>query len=342
MIKRLSLIAALVAALGVSAAGATDVTGAGSSFANPIFQKWAAEFFNATKNKVNYNSIGSGAGINQIKAKTVDFAASDIPLTDDELSQASLTQFPVIVGGVIPVVNIAGIAPGSLKLTGELLADIYLGKIQKWDDAAIKALNPGLNLPDALIAPVRRADSSGTSYIFTNYLSKVSAEWKTKVGFNASPAWPVGLGGKGNEGLVAFVSRIPNSIGYTEYAYVKQNKMNYVKVANSTGAYVDPDEHSFKAAAANADWNKSFFQLLTNQAGKESWPIVGATFVLMQKVQDKPVSAAEVLKFFDYSFKNGDKTAESIDYLVMPAAVKDTIRKSWGVIKDASGKTIAY
>jgi phosphate transport system substrate-binding protein len=342
MIKRLSLIAALVATLGVSVASATDITGAGSSFVNPILSKWAGDYNKATGHKLNYQSIGSGAGIKQIDAKTVDFGASDMPLTDEDLVKKNQTQFPVVIGGVIPVINVAGIAPGSMKLTGELLAEIYLGKIQKWDDAAIKALNPGLALPDALIAPVRRSDGSGTTFLFTNYLSKVSPEWKTKVGFDTAVNWPVGLGGKGNEGVAAFVNRIPNSIGYTEYAYVKQNKMNYVKVSNSTGAYVEPDENSFKAAAANADWNKSFYQVLTNQAGKESWPITGATFVIMHKVQDKPEVAAEVLKFFDWGFKNGDKSANDLDYVTMPAPVKDSIRKSWGLIKDASGKSIAY
>ena len=342
MIKRLSLIAALVATLGVPVANATDITGAGSSFVNPIFSKWAGDYNKATGHKLNYQSIGSGAGIKQIDAKTVDFGASDMPLTDEDLVKKNQTQFPAVIGGVIPVVNIAGIAPGSMKLTGELLAEIYLGKIQKWDDAAIKALNPGLALPDALIAPVRRSDGSGTTFLFTNYLSKVSAEWKTKVGFDTAVNWPVGLGGKGNEGVAAFVNRIPNSIGYTEYAYVKQNKMNYVKVSNSTGAYVEPDEKAFAAAAANADWNKSFYQVLTNQAGKDSWPITGATFVIMHKVQDKPEVASEVLKFFDWGFKNGDKSAMDLDYVTMPASVKDTIRKSWGVIKDASGKSIAF
>jgi phosphate transport system substrate-binding protein len=247
-----------------------------------------------------------------------------------------------VIGGVIPVVNIAGVAPGKLLLTGELLADIYLGKITKWDDPALKALNPTLNLPDALIAPVRRSDGSGTSFIFTNYLSKISADWKTKVGESTAPNWPVGLGGKGNEGVSAFVTRIPNSIGYVEYSYVKQNKMTYAKLKNSAGTFVDPDDSAFKAAAAGADWAKTFYQILTNQPGKDSWPITGATFILMHKVQDKPASASSSLKFFDWAYKNGDKTADDLDYVPMPNSVKDAIRKSWSQIKDASGKAIAF
>jgi phosphate transport system substrate-binding protein len=342
MIKRLSIIAAVFAALGATAAYAEDITGAGASFPAPLYSKWAADYNKATSVKVNYQSVGSGAGIKQIDAKTVDFGASDMPLTDEDLNKKGQVQFPTVIGGVIPVVNIAGVAPGKLLLTGELLADIYLGKITKWDDAALKALNPTLNLPDALIAPVRRSDGSGTSFIFTNYLSKISAEWKTKVGESTAPNWPVGLGGKGNEGVSAFVSRIPNSIGYVEYSYVKQNKMTYAKLKNSAGTFVDPDDTAFKAAAAGADWAKSFYQILTNQPGKDSWPITGATFILMHKVQDKPAAASSSLKFFDWAYKNGDKTADDLDYVPMPNSVKDAIRKSWSQIKDASGKAIAF
>ncbi len=342
MIKRLSIIAAVFAALGATAAYAEDITGAGASFPAPLYSKWAADYNKATSVKVNYQSVGSGAGIKQIDAKTVDFGASDMPLTDEDLNKKGQVQFPTVIGGVIPVVNIAGVAPGKMLLTGELLADIYLGKITKWDDAALKALNPTLNLPDALIAPVRRSDGSGTSFIFTNYLSKISAEWKTKVGESTAPNWPVGLGGKGNEGVSAFVSRIPNSIGYVEYSYVKQNKMTYAKLKNSAGTFVDPDDTAFKAAAAGADWAKSFYQILTNQPGKDSWPITGATFILMHKVQDKPAAASSSLKFFDWAYKNGDKTADDLDYVPMPNSVKDAIRKSWSQIKDASGKAIAF
>lgn len=321
---------------------AQDVTGAGATFPAPIYSKWAAEYNKATGRKVNYQSVGSGAGIKQIDAKTVDFGASDMPLKDEELAKKDQMQFPTVIGGVVPVVNIPGIKPGELKLTGELLGDIYLGKIAKWNDAAIKALNPTLNLPDEQIAQVRRSDGSGTTFLFTNYLSKVNAEWKAKVGEGTAVNWPVGAGGKGNEGVAAFVTRLPYSIGYVEYAYVKQNKMVFALLRNASGNYISPDDSAFKAAAVGADWNKSFYQILTNQNGKDAWPISGATFILMHKVQDKPESASAVLKFFDWSFKNGDKVADDLDYVPMPAVVKDTIRKSWAQIKDASGRGISY
>ncbi|MCU4121341.1 phosphate ABC transporter substrate-binding protein PstS [Variovorax sp. N23] len=321
---------------------AQNVTGAGASFPAPLYAKWASDFAKATGTQVNYQSVGSGAGIKQIEAKTVDFGASDAPLKDEELQAKGLMQFPTVIGGVIPVVNITGIKPGELKLTGEVLGDIYLGKITKWNDPAIKALNGSLALPDAAIAPVRRADGSGTSFLFTNYLSKVNAEWKSKVGEGTAVNWPVGAGGKGNEGVAAFVNRLPNSIGYVEYAYVKQNKMTFAQLKNEAGSFVSPEDTAFKAAAAGADWSKSFYQVLTNQPGAQSWPITGATFILMQKSQDKPANAATVLKFFDWAYKTGDKTADDLDYVPMPAAVKATIAKSWGEIKDGSGKAIAY
>ena len=324
------------------AALAQDITGAGASFPAPIYSKWAAEYHKATGQKVNYQSVGSGAGIKQIDAKTVDFGASDMPLKDEDLAQKGQLQFPTVIGGVVPVVNIAGVKPGDLKLTGEVLGDIFLGKITKWNDAAIQSLNPDVKLPDAQITQVRRSDGSGTTFLFTNYLSKVNAEWKAKVGEGTAVNWPIGAGGKGNEGVAAFVSRLPNSIGYVEYAYVKQNKMVYAQMKNASGQFVAPDDVTFKAAAAGADWNKSFYQVLTNQPGKESWPITGATFILMHKVQDKPEKAAAVLKFFDWSYKNGDKVADDLDYVPMPASVKDAIRKSWGQIKDSAGKTVAY
>ncbi|RYF31054.1 MAG: phosphate ABC transporter substrate-binding protein PstS, partial [Comamonadaceae bacterium] len=261
---------------------AQNVTGAGASFPAPLYAKWAGDFNKATGTQVNYQSVGSGAGLKQIEAKTVDFGASDAPLKDEELAAKGLMQFPTVIGGVIPVVNIAGIKPGELKLSGAVLGDIYLGKITKWNDPAIKALNGSLALPDAAIAPVRRADGSGTSFLFTNYLSKVNAEWKSKVGEGTAVNWPIGTGGKGNEGVAAFVKQLPNSIGYVEYAYVKQNKMTYAQMQNAAGTIVSPDDNAFKAAAANADWSKSFYQVLTNQAGKDAWPITGATFILMQ------------------------------------------------------------
>ena len=340
--------ASLTAAMGLAFASfatlatAQDVTGAGASFPAPLYSKWAADYNKATGVKINYQSVGSGAGIKQIEAKTVDFGASDAPLKDEELKAKNLVQFPTVIGGVVPVVNIKGIAPGQMKLNGQLLGDIYLGKITNWNDAAIKALNPGLALPDAAIAPVRRADGSGTSFAFTNYLSQVNAEWKAKVGEGTAVNWPVGAGGKGNEGVAAFVGRLPNSIGYLEYAYVKQNKMTYVQMQNLSGSFVSPDDETFKAAAAGADWTKTFYQILNNKPGKDSWPITTATYIMMQKSQDKPAQAAAALKFFEWVYKGGDKTATDLDYVPMPASVKTLIEKSWADIKDTSGKAVAY
>jgi phosphate transport system substrate-binding protein len=325
-----------------SGALAQDITGAGATFPAPLYAKWASEYNKATGIKINYQSVGSGAGIKQIDSKTVAFGASDMPLKDEDLARKGQVQFPTVIGGVVPVINIKGITPGQLKLTGPVLGDIYLGKITKWTDPAIKALNPGLALPDADIAPVRRADGSGTTFIFTNYLSKVSPEWKAKVGEGTAVNWPAGAGGKGNEGVAAFVSRLPNSIGYVEYAYVKQNKMTYAQMQNSAGSFVSPDDTAFKAAAAGADWARSFYQILTNQPGKDSWPLTGATFILMHKAQDKPAEAASALKFFAWAYKNGDKMADALDYVPMPDVVKTQIEKSWGDIKDTSGKAVAF
>ncbi|MBK6568234.1 phosphate ABC transporter substrate-binding protein PstS [Candidatus Aalborgicola defluviihabitans] len=324
------------------AASAQEITGAGATFPAPIYSKWAAEYHKSTGVKVNYQSIGSGGGIKQIDSKTVDFGASDMPQTDEVLKSKGQMQFPTVMGGVVPVINVKGIEPGQLKLTGQLLGDIYLGKVARWNDPAIKALNPGLNLPDAAIAQVRRADGSGTTFIFTNYLSKVNAEWKSKVGEGTAVNWPVGAGGKGNEGVAAFVARLPNSMGYVEYSYVKQNKMNYALVQNATGNFVKPEDDSFKAAAAGADWAKSFYQILTNQPGKDAWPISGATFILMHTKQDKPVNATEVLKFFSWAYQHGDKTAADLDYVPMPKPVIAAIEKAWGDIKDNAGKPVAF
>ena len=334
-------VSGLLAVAAPLAALAQDVTGAGASFPAPLYSKWASDYNKATGVKINYQSVGSGAGLKQIEAKTVDFGASDAPLTDEELAKKGLVQFPTVIGGVVPVVNIAGVTPGQLKLNGQVLGDIYLGKIVKWSDPAIKALNPTLALPDAAIAPVRRADGSGTSFIFTNYLSKVNAEWKSKVGEGTAVNWPVGAGGKGNEGVAAFVGRLPNSIGYLEYAYVKQNKMTYALLQNAAGSFAAPEDAGFKAAAAGADWSKTFYQILTNQPGKDSWPITGATFILMHKSQDKPEKAAASLKFFDWAYKNGDKTSDDLDYVPMPDSVKLAVVRAWGEIKDTSGKPVA-
>ncbi len=337
---RTALVAsALVPALAL----AQDVTGAGATFPAPMYAKWADAYNKATGVRINYQSVGSGAGIKQIKSKTVDFGASDMPLTDEDLAKDGLIQFPTVIGGVVPVVNIAGITPGQIKLTGAALGDIFLGKITKWNDAALTALNPGVPLPAADIAVVRRADGSGTSFIFTNYLSKVNAEWKAKVGEGTAVNWPIGAGGKGNEGVAAFVQRLPNSIGYLEYAYVKQNKMTYTLLKNKDGQFVKPSDDAFKAAAAGADWTKTFYQVTTDQPGKEAWPISNPTYILMHKAQDKPANASNALKFFEWAYVNGDKTADDLDYVPLPAAVKDLVRKHWTAnIKDAAGKAIAY
>lgn len=338
---------ALVSMAGVAAmtyvnlAGAQEITGAGASFPAPLYSKWAAEYNKATGVKVNYQSVGSGAGIKQIDSKTVDFGASDMPQTDEVLAKKGQFQFPTVIGGTVPVINIKGIAPGQMKLDGQVLGDIYLGKITKWNDAAIKALNPGLALPDADISPINRADGSGTTFNFTNYLSRVHPEWKAKVGEGTAVKWIVGTGGKGNEGVAAFVSRLPNSIGYVEYSYVKQNKMTYTLLKNKDGVFVAPDDETFKAAAAGADWNKSFYQLITDQPGKNAWPISTATFILMHVKQDKPANATEAFKFFGWAFKNGAKSATDLDYVPMPSNVIGAIEKAWGQVTDASGKPVA-
>ena len=343
---KIKLFSTLLTGLLAAAPGAVlsqDITGAGASFPAPIYSKWADAYNKATGARMNYQSIGSGAGIKQIKAKTVDFGASDAPLTDEELAKEGLVQFPTVIGGVVPVVNIKGIAPGQIKLTGQVLGDIFIGKITKWNDAAITGLNPGVPLPDAAIATVRRADGSGTTFLFTNYLSKLNPDWKSKVGEGTAVNWPTGAGGKGNEGVSAFVQRLPNSIGYVEYAYAKQNKMSHVLLKNKDGQFAAPDADNFKSAAAGAQWDKSFYQVLTDQPGKDTWPISGATFILMHKNQDKPQSGANALKFFDWAYANGDKMASELDYVAMPEPVKALVRKLWADnLKDPAGKAIAY
>lgn len=319
----------LLTALAVTSIQAQDITGAGATFPAPIYAKWAADYYKATGAKINYQSVGSGAGIKQIEAKTVTFGASDMPLTDEKLKEAGLFQFPTVIGGVVPVINVKGIKPGELKLTGQIIGDIYLGKITKWDDPVIKQLNPTLALPSDIITVVRRADGSGTTFIWTNYLSKVNPEFKAKVGEGTAVNWPLGAGGKGNEGVAAFVARLPNSIGYVEYAYVKQNKMTYAQVQNSAGTWVTPSDDAFKAAAAGAEWKKTYFQVLTNQAGKESWPISGATFILVHLKPLKPEEVKIALKFFDWAYTSGDKAADDLDYVALPDAVKNHIRADW-------------
>ena len=310
-------------------ATAQEITGAGATFPAPLYAKWASEYNKATNIRINYQSVGSGAGIKQIESKTVTFGASDMPLTDEKLQASGLFQFPTVIGGVVPVINVKGIEPGQLRLTGSVMADIFLGKITRWDDAAIRALNPSLTLPDQAITVVRRADGSGTTFIWTNYLSKVSREFKETIGEGTAVSWKVGAGGKGNEGVSAMVRQLPGALGYVEYAYVKQTKMNWVNVQNAAGTWVAPTEDAFKAAAANADWNKTYYQILTNQAGKEAWPISGATFILVHVKPDNAAASKTALTFFDWAFNTGDKAADDLDYVALPAAVKAKIRADW-------------
>ena len=322
------LLAILLSVVAVSAT-AQEVTGAGATFPAPLYSKWASDYNRVTNIKINYQSVGSGAGIKQIEAKTVTFGASDMPLTDDKLKELGLFQFPTAIGGVVPVINVKGIEPGQLKLSGTLLADIFLGKITKWDDSAIKALNPSLALPDQAITVIRRADGSGTTFIWTNYLSKVSKEFKDTIGEGTAVNWKVGAGGKGNEGVAAMVRQLPGTLGYVEFAYVKQTKMNWVNVQNSAGTWVAPTEEAFKAAAANADWNRTYFQILTNQAGKEAWPISGATFILVYLKPEDAAKSKTAIAFFDWAFASGDKAADDLDYVALPLAVKNKIRADW-------------
>ncbi|AQR65747.1 phosphate ABC transporter substrate-binding protein PstS [Aquaspirillum sp. LM1] len=339
---RLAAAMTLTGAMFSGYAAAADITGAGATFPYPLYAKWAEAYKAQTGVGMNYQSIGSGGGIKQIQSKTVDFGASDKPLTAEELNKAGLTQFPAVMGGVVPVINLPGVAAGQLKVTGPLLADIYLGKVSKWNDPAIASLNPGVKLPDQAITVVRRSDGSGTTFIWTNYLSRVSEEWKTKIGENSAVNWPAGVGGKGNEGVANYVTRIKGSIGYVEYAYAKQNKISHAAVKNQAGNFVQPDDLTFKAAAANANWKAAdgFYQILTNQPGKDSWPITGATFILMHKKADKPEQSSESLKFFDWAYANGDKLASDMDYVPMPDNVKKIVRDSWKQITDTSGKPV--
>lgn len=324
-------------------AQAAEITGAGASFPAPVYSKWAADYQKQTSNKVNYQSIGSSGGVRQVLAKTVDFGASDAAQSKADLDKSGLIQFPTVIGGIVPVFNLAGVKPGQLKLTGAVLADIYLGKITKWNDAAIAKLNAGVSLPDQTIAVLRRADGSGTTNGFTDYLAKVSPDWKAKVGSGTTVAWPLGTGGKGNEGVSAFVTRIPGSIGYVEYSYAKQAKLAYASMQNAAGNFVQPEDATFRAAAAGAEWEKdSFGPNLNNQAGKDAWPITSATFILMHQVQDKPEQATEVLKFFAWAYANGGKAAAELDYVAIPESVAKLIEAQWTkTLKDSSGKPIA-
>ena len=335
--KQLAAIAAGVTLSG--AALAAEITGAGASFPNPIYSKWADAYHKATGNRLNYQSIGSSGGIRQIKARTVDFGASDAPLKSDELQKDNMIQFPTVFGAVVPVVNVPGIKPGEMKLTGAVLADIYLGKITKWNDKAIAELNAGLNLPNSDIGVVRRADGSGTTAIFANYLAKVSDEWKQKIGEGTTVQWPVGLGGKGNEGVSAFVQRLSGAIGYVEYAYAKQNKLAHVQMRNAAGSYVQPNEKTVQAAAAG--WGvEGDYEHPTNQKGATSWPITGATYIIVYKTADKPAQAAEVMKFFDWAYKNGDNMALELDYVPMPDSIVKQVQGTWSQVKDGAGKAV--
>jgi len=338
-----SLVVGASAAVAFSTATAADMTGAGATFPYPIYAKWAEAYKAATGNGLNYQSVGSSAGIKQIKAKTVDFGASDSPLKAEDLEAEGLTQFPAIMGGVVTVVNLDGVAPGALKLTGPVIADIYLGKITKWNAPEIAALNAGLKLPAVDIVVVHRADGSGTSFLFTDYLSKTSAEFKTKVGAGTAVKWVLGVGGKGNEGVAANVQRVKGAIGYVEWAYAKKNKMAHTALKNKDGQFVQPDDDNFKAAASNADWTKTpgFGVVLTDQPGKTSWPITGVSFILMHKTQADAAKGKEVIKFFDWAFKNGGAAAAELDYVPMPANVVKLVQESWKTnLKDASGKAV--
>ncbi|RMF22105.1 MAG: phosphate ABC transporter substrate-binding protein PstS [Deltaproteobacteria bacterium] len=326
-----------------NACAGAAINGAGATFPYPIYSKWAYAYYKETGVRLNYQSIGSGGGIKQIKAKTVDFGASDAPLAPEELDRFGLMQFPMIMGGVVPVVHIQGIEPGQLRLTAAELAGIYLGDISRWNDPRIAATNPDLRLPDKAITVVHRADGSGTTWIFTNYLSKVSPKWKEKIGTGKTVAWPAGVGGKGNEGVAAFVKKIDGAIGYVEYAYAVQNHMAYALLENRDGNFVAPTAENFQAAAAGADWShaKGYYLVLTNQPGANAWPITGASFILMYKQQDDPEQAKRVLSFFDWCYRNGAEAARSLDYVPMPASVADMVRATWSnVLRDRAGNPI--
>ena len=311
---------------------AGEITGAGSTFIFPVLSKWADAYKKDTGNRVNYQSIGSGAGIKQVEASTVTFGATDKPLKADELEKQGLAQWPMIMGAIVPVVNIDGVKAGDMVLDGETLAKIYLGTITKWDDPAIKKLNPKLNLPSAAISVVHRADGSGTTFNFTDYLSKVSPEWKSKVGSDTAVEWPVGVGAKGNEGVSGNIAQAKNSIGYVEYAYAKQNKLPYTAMVNKAGKTVQPTNEAFVAAASNADWTHApagYYLILTNQPGDKTWPILASTFVLMHKAPTDKAASAEAVKFFKFAFEKGGKAAEDLDYIPMPDSVVKLIEKTW-------------
>jgi len=323
-------------------AGTQTINGAGATFPYPVYAKWAYLYHRETGVRINYQSIGSGGGIRQVKAKSVDFGASDAPLKPANLDTSGLIQFPMVVGGVVPVVHLSGVAPGALKLTPDLLADIFLGRITKWNDPALKGINPGLNLPGRRITVVHRSDGSGTTWIFSNYLDKAVPAWHEKVGFGKALQWPVGIGGKGNEGVTAYVKRIPGAVGYVEYAYALQNRMTHVSLKNRAGVFVEPTGETFQAAAANADWAgaKGYYLVLTDQPGEQSWPITGASFILLHKEQPEKEKATALLKFFDWCYRKGRGAAEELHYIPMPERVVSLVEKSWSEALRAGGEPV--
>lgn len=340
MAARLAVLVPILAMAGPVAA--TEIVGAGATFPYPVYAKWAESYKKETGNEVNYQGVGSGAGIKQVQAKTVIFGATDAPLTGQALEEAGLLQFPMVMGGIVPVVNLTGVSPGQIVLDGATLASIYLGNVKTWNDPALTALNPGVALPSRAIHVVHRADGSGTTFNFTDYLSKVSPAFKAKVGAGTAVEWPVGIGAKGNDGVASNVIQTQHSIGYVEYAYARQNKMSYTRMINVDGKTVSPDMKSFSAAAANADWASTpgFGVILANQKGAESWPMTAATFILVQKQPQDPVAAREALKFFDWAYRHGDAQAQALDYVPMPEPIVELVEKSWESIQDVSGKPI--
>jgi phosphate transport system substrate-binding protein len=342
-IKAIVAVGAIAAAAIIYPAVAIDISGAGATFPYPIYAKWADAYKKETNNGLNYQSIGSGGGIKQISAKTVTFGASDMPLKGAQLEKDGLVQFPTVLGGVVPVINVEGIKPGDITLDGMVLGDIFLGKIKSWNDAAIQKLNPAAKLPAQPIVVVHRSDGSGTTFLFTDYLSKVNPEWKSKVGANTAVEWPVGIGAKGNEGVANNVGQTKGAIGYVEYAYAKQNKLTNTKLINRDGKPIAPTAESFMAAAANADWEGTpgFGVVLTNEPGADSWPLAGATFILMHKQAQDAAASREALKFFEWAYAKGDKMAQDLDYVPMPDKVVAAIKRSWSAqIKDKDGKQL--
>jgi phosphate transport system substrate-binding protein len=340
--RTLLVILGMILPAAITATTATTINGAGATFPFPVYSKWAYKYHEVNGLQLNYQSIGSGAGIAQIKAKTVDFGASDAPLTKKEIDEAGLMQFPMVMGGVVPVVNIQGVGAGKLRLDGETLANIFLGAVKNWNDPAIVKLNPGLKLPNRAITVVHRSDGSGTTWIFTNYLDKVSASWHTKVGTDKAVSWPAGVGGKGNEGVAAYVQRLSGSIGYVEFAYALQNKMAHVILKNRAGTFVAPTIESFQAAASNADWKNApgFYMVLTDQPGAGSWPITGASFILIYKNQKNPAQAGDILSFFDWCFTHGGEIARGLFYVPLPDEVARLVRDTWTKEVTSGGKAV--